>query len=156
MTTKNPQPRYVKLNFPCGLIAITTHGAETDGQVLYTFSHLTDVEKGPSRILVPAIVPSIALFDGDFNDLRKVFLRWEQIARDSDRQKVYREEGLQGLITRGPVIYPPIPDIDLQTTQRARGAIEREWRAAYDHKNDNPFDMRAVYCLDAVSRALKM
>lgn len=157
-------PRFVQLTFPCGLTAITTHGTgtETDSRVLYSFTRLYGVEKGPSKFHVPTQVPALFVFEGDFNWHTQFFALWALKAQENDRIERFRKVGVRGLVDLGIALIPQLPPYDVLASKRLQDKFEN---LLSDHvQSQSPasassllqLNKLAQYQLDAVARTLNV
>lgn len=156
-----PQPRYVQLTFPCGLTSIITHGVgpEIDGRVLYSFTRLYGVEKGPSKFQVPTQAPALFLFEGNFSWHTRFFTIWGVKAEENDRIERFRKVGVSGLVDLGMALIPQLPPYDIFASRQLQDKFESTL-APLDPSAEIPtalqFDKLSRYHLKEVAIALNM
>src|SRR5262245_60115744 len=102
--TDDSSPSYFGWRYSDGTIRITVEGLgeHVDGDTLFTFSLLAGVEVGSSKVISLAGRPDIIVFEGTYEEQRKCFDAWAQLAEANTRAATFHTTALAKLIDRHP------------------------------------------------------
>jgi hypothetical protein len=132
----NTDPRFVVWCYPSGLMTVAVEGSgdnDVDGETLLSWHEYAGCEIGPSSIFAASGDAILLVFRGTYEDQKTFFDQWDQQAKENDRPAIFLNEGVEGLVGRGPTVKPPLPEIDPEQTSHANEVLrvsrERMWAA---------------------------